>query len=412
MTHPDPVEAPVVQATLLGRPSPAELRRARWATRAQFAALGILSGAWGVHIPSVKQAYALGEAALSMVLLAAAIGAVTSLFFAGRVVGWLGARRATMASATVMCVMVMLVLQWPGLAFLLPAMVVFGAAMSLFDVAINTEGSALESLGGQPVMSNLHGSFSVGGMSGAVLTAGLIRWGLPAGTQLLCLGLGTAAWVLWSARGMLPTHPQSEEPEEQASFAWPKGTLLVLGLLIFSGMSAEGAMYDWSVLYLQQEVGMAQERAAWGYAAFSAAMALARLGGDYLRARVAEGRLLRAGAGTAAVAMAAVLLVRDPWFSLLGFALVGGGLALVVPMLYNAATRVPGTTRAAAIASVSSIGYSGFMVGPPLIGSLAQGFSLSAALTVVVLASAILAWGARFVPGVEPVPQPDSSPRR
>ena len=173
--------------------------------------------------------------------------------------------------------------------------------------------------------------------------------------------------------------------------------LLVIGLMIFAGMSAEGVMYDWCVLYLKQEVHLSQDVAAMGYAAFTAAMAVARFGGDALRARYSEQDLLRASAGLSAAAMAVVLASGNAVVSIVGYALVGAGLAPVVPILFNAATRVPGTSRAAAIAAVSSIGYSGFMIGPPLIGGLAQAFSLTAAMWVVVLASALLAIGARKV---------------
>jgi fucose permease len=168
-------------------------------------------------------------------------------------------------------------------------------------------------------------------------------------------------------------------------------------------MSAEGVMYDWCVLYLKQVVKLPQDQAAIGYAAFSAAMAITRFSSDALRSRYRERSLLRIGGGTSAMAMLAVLLSASPWVSMVGFALVGAGLAMVVPILFNAATRVPGTTRAAAIASVSSIGYSGFLVGPPLVGSIAQGVSLSAALGLVVLASGLLAWGASFVPEQAPI---------
>ncbi len=126
-------------------------------------------------------------------------------------------------------------------------------------------------------------------------------------------------------------------------------------------------------------------------------MALARFGGGALRVRYSERYLLRAGAGLSAAAMALVLASGNAVVSIVGYALVGAGLAPVVPILFNAATRVPGTSRAAAIAAVSSIGYAGFMIGPPLIGGLAQAFSLTAAMWVVVLAAALLAIGARKV---------------
>ena len=170
--------------------------------------------------------------------------------------------------------------------------------------------------------------------------------------------------------------------------------MLVIGLLILAGMTAEGAMYDWCVLYLHQELAQPQAQAALGYAVFSASMAASRFAGDALRARYDERTLLRCGAGLAAGAMAVVLLSARPVVAWVGFALVGAGLAPVAPILFSAATRVPGVSPAAAIASVTSVGYSGFMLGPPLIGALATASSLTWALGVVVLAAALLAGGA------------------
>jgi fucose permease len=377
------------------------LARARGATRVQFAALGMLSGTWGAHIPSVKAHYALGEAVLSTVLLAAAIGAVLSLFIAGRVVGRLGARNTAAIAAVVMSLLLAATLEYPGLGLLLPSMLVFGAAMSLFDVSINTEGSELESVGGRAIMSNLHGMFSVGGMAGAALAAFLLWAGVAPRLQLFGVCAAIALLVLVTSRGMLETHAaaaSADGHDKKAHFAWPRGLLLIIGLLIFAGMTAEGVMYDWCVLYLKQDVGMPQAQAAIGYAVFSGAMALSRFGGDYLRSHYAERSLLRVGATMSAVAMAVVLLSATGWVAFIGFAIAGAGLAPVAPILFNAATRVPGVSRAAAIASVTSIGYSGFMIGPPLIGSIAQATSLTLALGVLVLASALLAVGARYVP--------------
>jgi predicted MFS family arabinose efflux permease len=387
-------------ASVIPNPHSAKaLSSARRATRAQFAALGTLAGTWGAHVPSVKLHYVLGEAMLSTVLLAAAVGAVASLFAAGRIVARLGARKTAMVAACVMCAVLGVVLMLPNLAVLLPLMMLFGAAMSVFDVAINTEGSELETLSGRAIMSNLHGMFSVGGMVGAGVASVLLRAGIAPALQLALVCAAVAAFAVVSARGMLDTHvAQAADASEKAHFAWPRGLLLVLGLLIFAGMTAEGVMYDWSVLYLKQDIGMPQAQAALGYATFAAAMALARFGGDALRARYSERALLGAGAALSATAMAVVLLSANAWIALVGFALVGAGLAPVAPILFNAATRVPGVSRAAAIASVTSIGYSGFMVGPPLIGGIAQNSSLTAALGVVVLAAVMLALGARYVP--------------
>jgi len=381
-------------------PDPAALRRSRAATRVQFLVLGVLIGAWGAHIPSIKAHHGLSEGSLSAVLLAAAVGAVSSLFTAGRVMAALGARRTAAGAAVLGGGLLGSVLAFQGLpmSLLLLQVVALGACMCLFDVALNTEGTTLERLGGRPVMSHLHGMFSVGGMLGAGAVAALLGVGIAPGVQLWALGLGVALVAVWAARGMLQEEGRATagtpQSSAQAHFVWPRGQLLVIGLLILAGMTAEGAMYDWCVLYLQQELGQPQAQAALGYAVFSASMAASRFAGDALRARYDERTLLRCGAGLAAGAMAVVLLSAHPVVAWVGFALVGAGLAPVAPILFSAATRVPGVSPAAAIASVTSVGYSGFMLWPPLIGALATASSLTWALGVVVVAAALLALGA------------------
>ncbi|CAM8647145.1 AraJ Arabinose efflux permease [Comamonadaceae bacterium] len=376
--------------------TPAQIRHAIWATRGLFTVLGVFSAVWGVHIPSVKRQYDLGEAALSLVLVAAALGAIAALFFAGRVIGRLGARNAAAACAVVMAAMLSMVLHWPGLPWVLASMLVFGASLSVYDVAINTEGSVLETAGGRPIMGSLHGMFSVGAMGGAALASGLLRAEVPAAWQLSVVAALVALCILVGSRWMLPTPAPSAKPK--VHFTWPRGALLIMGLLTFAGMSAEGVMFDWCVLYLQQEVRMPHELAALGYSACAGAMAVMRFAADRLRARHSERLLLQVSGTIAALSMVVVLIVGQPWVAIVGCGLVGAGLAMIVPILYGAASRVPGTTPAAAIAAVSSIGYAGFMVGPPLIGVIAQHASLTAAMAVVVVAATILALSARFVP--------------
>jgi hypothetical protein len=155
--------------------TPAQIRQATWATRSLFAALGVVAGAWGVHISSVKELYGLTEGSLSFVLVAAAVGAVSALFFAGRAIGRLGTGNAVAVAGTVMGIMLALSLHWPGYVSVLLAMVVFGSTMSVDDVGINTEGSALEAAGGRPIMGGVawhvqrgrHGGRGAGGVAAA-----------------------------------------------------------------------------------------------------------------------------------------------------------------------------------------------------------------------------------------------------
>ena len=378
------------------------LSRARWATRAQFLNLGFVAGVWGVHVPSVKANYALDEQSLAGVLLAMSVGSLLTLSIAGRTVGRLGARNTTVLAGWGFCFALGLSLVLPSFWALVPAMMLLGASESVFDVAINAEGTTLETLSNRAVMSGFHGMFSLGAMSGAASAALMLRESIPAWLQLVCVGSVIAVSILVSSRGMLASHPAA--PTGQATFTWPKGTLLLVGMLICFGMLAEGVMYNWSVLYVNQELRSPQEFAALAYVAFAGATAVMRFAGDSVRARVSERTMLVVGPTLSALAMLLVLVVAKPWFALAGFALVGVGLATVVPILYNAATRVPGVSRAAAIASVSSIGYVGFMIGPPIVGGIAHGTTLTVAMGTLIAAALILIIGARRVPDATPTP--------
>jgi predicted MFS family arabinose efflux permease len=376
------------------------LSRARWATRAQFLNLGFIVGVWGVHVPSVKGAYALDERALAGALLSMSVGSVLSLVIAGRVVGALGARRTSVVAGWGICLAFAASLVMPSYWALVPVMMMMGASESVFDVAINAEGTTLETLSGRAVMSGFHGMFSLGAMAGAAAAAAMIKAAIPSSTQLAVVAALVATTIVIASRDMLAEQPAPDA--SQAHFTWPKGTLLLIGMLICCGMLAEGVMYNWSVLYVNQELRAPQESAALAYVTFAGATAAMRFAGDAVRARLSERTMLIAGPALTAVAMLLVLIVARPWFAMAGFALVGIGLATVVPILYNAATRVPGVSRAAAIASVSSIGYVGFMIGPPIIGAIAHATSLTFAMGTQIVAAMILIAGALRVPSAQP----------
>ena len=381
------------------------LSRARWATRAQFLHLGVIAGVWGVHVPTIKVAYSLDERTLAAVLLATSAGSVLMLFLAGRVVGRMGARNTSVLAGWLFCAALACSLLLPNVWWLLLAMLVLGSGESLYDVAINAEGTTLELLSGRAVMSGFHGMFSLGALAGSGSAAAMLRLGLPAATQMAGVGIVIATLLAVASRGMLADHPAAESA--QAHFAWPRGVLLVIGLLICCAMLAEGVMYNWSVLYVQQELRTPQEGAALAYVSFAGATALMRFAGDAARSRVSERTMLLSGSLLAATAMCVVLIVARPWVAIVGFALVGVGLATIVPLLYTAATRVPGVSRAAAIASVSSIGYLGFMIGPPIIGGIAHATTLSVAMSTLVVASLLLPIGARRVPLSDGAPARD-----
>lgn len=370
----------------------------RWASRAQFFASGFIFATWGVHVPTVKAHYAIDEAQLGLAMLAAGAGAMVGLTSAGRWIGRHGPRRMAALCGCIYALLIAGLIAMPGYAALLGLLAVFGLVTSVFDVAINTEAAQLELRGGQPLMSGMHGMFSLGGMVGAASGSAALAAGMAPQTHLWTVAVAMIGVVAVASTRMLltPTAPADGATATDHGFRLPRGVLAVLGVLAALGLIAEGAIYDWSVLYMQQELGSPQQQAALAYASFSAAMAAARFGGDAMRARFSPTALLRGSGLLAAAAMTLVLLTDLPWLALLGFAGVGVGFANVVPILFGASARVPGVAPANGIAAVSAIAYLGFMAGPAVIGLLARVSSLTAALYVVVAFAAALAASAKF----------------
>lgn len=372
------------------------MRRAVHATRALFLLEGFTMGVWGAHLPSLQQRHGLSEGQLSLLLLSGALGALLSLLLAGRLVARIGARRVVGVAGLAMAAALASLLLPPNWLALLPLAGLLGFSATLADVAINAEGAVLEEASGRKLMSGLHGMFSLGGMLGAGSVAGLLALQVPPGQQLPWLGLLVALPLGPAVLRMLPAHPP--QPTEHSHWRLPRGRLALIGALAAVGMLAEGAMYDWSTLYLQTEAGAVPAFAALAYASFSGAMAATRFAGDWLRERLRPARLLGGGALLAVLALSTVLLARQPGVGLIGFALVGVGLANVVPLLFIAAARLPGVSPANGIASAASLGFLGFLAGPPLIGAVAQASNLSWGLGLVVLSLLGLALAARLLP--------------
>jgi fucose permease len=376
------------------------LRSARFATRVQFFALGFGLGTWGVHIPNAKAHFGLDDRQLSWALFIAAVGAVLCLLRAGEIVHRLGPRNAAAVGGAAMMLGLGSVLQVDSGVGLGLLMLILGAGSALMDVAINAEGSLIETSGRIKVMSGFHGMFSVGGMCGAAAGAALARSDWPAAAQLAAVGLALAALIVAASRFMLAVHPADDG--NQVRFRRPRGRLLLLGVLCGVGMLAEGAIYDWSVLYVEQQLAAPHAQAALAFASFSAAMAGGRFVGDRLRERFATSTLLATSAALSALAMTVVLIAADPLVALVGFAFVGAGMANLVPILFMSASQTPGVAPSAAIAAVSSLGYLGFVGGPPLVGGIAHALSLRAALAVVVVGCVLVAWGATRLAATAP----------
>jgi fucose permease len=244
-------------------------------------------------------------------------------------------------------------------------------------------------------MSSFHGMWSLGGLAGA----GLAALALAAGVAPVLHVLGaTALFAALAAIGIVPLlPPDADVGADDRRFARPTRAVLGLGAIAFLALLSEGAMGDWGAVYLQRSLGATAAIGAVGFAAFSLAMAAGRFLGDALVARLGDERVVRVCTSGASLGLGVALLVAHPFAALVGFAMVGFGIANLVPIVFRAASRLPGITAGNGIAAVGTFGYVGFLAGPPSIGLAADAFTLPAALGLVVAALAWIAYGARSV---------------
>ena len=379
-------------------------RRARWAVAAIFFVNGAIIGSWAAHIPLVKERLEIGHAALGLALLGMAVGALIAMPLAGAAIARLGSAAMTRASTLVFCLTLPLPILAPDLVTLTLALLLFGAGNGVMDVAMNAHGVAVERRLARPVMSSFHGMFSLGGLVGAGLAAIL----LPVTTPWLHAVVLTAAGLAVSVIALMHLLPAGVDlRSEGPAFAFPGKASLALGALTFLAMTSEGAVLDWSALHLEGGLDVSAEYAAIGFAAFSATMAAARFAGDWLRAEIGAVTLVRVSAFLAAAGLALALIAPGPALAVAGFAIVGLGMANLVPVLYGAAGALPGQVPGAAIAAVATMGYTGFLSGPPLIGFVAEWTSLAGALGLIVLACVVIgfcATAASPAESVKPIP--------
>ena len=368
-------------------------RSARGAVLTMFFVNGAALATWVPLIPAVQQKLGLNAGEVGIALLGLAVGAVISTPSTGWLVGRAGGRRVVTLAAIVGCVVLPLLPLAPTLPVLTLSLVVFGAALGTMDVAMNIQGSAVEALYQRPLMSTFHGFYSIGGFSGALTSGALAALGVAPFERALgpALLLGVAA--IAAHQWLPPTQPHtaSRPPRSRVRAMRPSLPMAALGLMAFCSLLAEGASGDWSAIYLHQSLGADSAFAATAFAAFSVAMAAGRLSGDWLTSRLGAAQLLRGGGALAALGLTATLLLGRPALAVGAFGLIGLGLANVVPTLFSAAGRSRSLAPRVAIAAVASTGYAGLLAGPPLIGFVAQAFTLTRALIVVVVCCAVIA---------------------
>lgn len=372
----------------------ASLSAARWSISTVFLLNGAGIGLWAAHVPVVQARAGIDTATLSMVLLTIAAGALLAMPLMGGLSARWGTRRMTLLSGFAFAALLAVLMGVDDLRLLFLAAFAFGIGNGALDVAMNANASELEAARGIPTLSSIHGFFSLGGLLGAGLGGLLISQGWGDGSGALAMGIATAivlALVAPRLMAFAPTH------EAGSHFQLPRGAALSLGLLALLCFAVEGALVDWSALLMQERTGAVPAQAALAYSAFSIAMAACRFAGDRMILRLGALRVMVLGGLAMFAGLATAVLSTHFLLSAAGFALIGIGAANVVPLLFGAASRIPGMSAGAGVAAVATLGYGGLLLAPPVLGYIAAQASIMVALGMLSLSGLVIAMSAGVI---------------
>jgi MFS family permease len=372
--------------------------RAAVAVAVTFFAQAVLFASWTAHIPNVEATLRLSDGTLGSALLGLPIGSVTAMVLSGWLLPRLGSRSMIRISIAGYALAGIGVGMADSAVALFAALFFWGLMQGAVDVSMNTQAVTVEQARGRPIMSRLHGMWSLGGFAGALVGAGAVAAGIGLTVQLTVLGIVAAVAVEALSRNLIGDSGASAD-RVSAPRRGPRlsAVVLVLGGVTFASMLCEGAAADWSAAYLRNELGTTAATAGFGYAAFALAMVSMRFSGTGLQRRFAPTVLLPVLALVFACGMGGALIIREPIAALAGFVCMGIGLGLVVPSAFSAAGRRATESNAGpSIAAVAALGWCGFVSGPPAIGHLADVVGLGNALWVLPALAVLLAVVVRF----------------
>jgi len=352
---------------------------ARAAVTAVFFLNGAVFSSWYARLPDIKEDLGIGTGALGLALLGAPIGLLVAQPIAGAVASRIGSRPLVAAAPILMAPVVLPALAVSAPTLFLAALVV-GAANGVLDISMNVQGLAVERAGERRIFNSLHAAFSFGALAGAAGAAGAIAAGLDQTANLAIVAAVGAVGSLVAARGLLPA--EADARPEGPRIPRPSRRLAAVGVIAFCALLAEGSVFDWSAIFMRQDAHASDAVVPAAFATFSLAMAVGRLGADRTAERFGSAGVARAGALAAAIGLAVALALQEPAAGMVGYAVMGLGLAAVFPLSLRAAGEDP-EMAGPALAAVSTVGYTGFLVSPPGIGLLAEVLGLAGALACV-----------------------------
>lgn len=348
-----------------------------------FYFLGFIFSSWASRIPQIKDKFDLNEAELGGVLFMLPLGALAALPFSGWLVHKLGSKAMSIASALTYTVLLYAIAITHTTFTLSLVLFGFGLIGNFGNISMNSQGISIQHRINKPILSSLHAMWSIGAFSAAAISGWTMRIGFDTVQHFLLVSFLAALIVMIGAFFLIPD--QGIDDASAKVFALPNKKLILLGIICFCVAMSEGAMADWSSLYYRQIIHQLNTISTTGYTAFAMCMAVGRLMGDRLVQSFKHSTVLKTNGMLILLGMTLSLSMTFPITVMIGFALVGFGVSSVIPIVYMLAAKTKDMAPSAALSAVSSVGFTGFLIGPPSIGFIAHEVGLRTALIVVVL---------------------------
>ncbi len=349
-----------------------------------FFANGAAFASWLTRIPALRERLHMGERQLGVVLLATALGALLAFRAAGKLIGTYGSKAVTRAAALCFIFLLSMPSRAPSALGAAVALGWLGVANGLLDVAMNSQAVDLERRLGRPILSAFHGALSLGSLVGAALGTAAATFDVPAALHLSCISMVMVLPLRLAGRALSAATHGHDAANSYAPATRPNKTLLALGSIAFCSSVGEGAMADWAAIYLRSVLHTSMGIAAMGYAFFAAAMVVGRFCGDRLTSLFGASQVVRAGGLQVASELTLGLTFNTVASMNLAFACVGLGRSTVVPVVFRLGSNMPGVPRGHALATMATLSYGGFLLGPPIIGCVAEHVTLRGGLGLVI----------------------------
>ncbi|GAA4143888.1 MFS transporter [Sphingobacterium kyonggiense] len=350
-------------------------QRIRIAVALFFFGQGLGFATWASRIPSIKTSLGLSEAELGTLLLMIPIGQLVTLPISAFLVNKFGSHRVLPWAAFLYAFVLILIGLSPNVWYLGASLFLFGMAGNMGNISVNTQGVLAEEIYGKPIMSSFHGAWSLAGFSGALLGFLSMQLELPSMQHFIGMFLLLTINILWNKRLLVPEQPKQKEKEEKSKYK-PDWMIIQLGILGFFSMATEGAMFEWSGVYFSEVIHAPEKLVILGFGSFMVMMALGRFIGDGIISKLGRRRTLQLSGLLMFAGMLTSVLFPNLYICTLAFMLVGLGVACNVPTVYSVAGKHKTIPAGVALAMVSSISFLGFLMAPPLIGYIAELFSL------------------------------------